>query len=439
MSLLAGLTRDESLLAFAEPVDDDRTEDIVQVLTDGLTEPQRQVWNADHRFKLLCSGRRFGKTYLCITRLICWAMEKPGSLCWYVTANYRMAKQIAWRQLKTMTPEGMIAKKNETDLSIELINGSEIALRGADNEDSLRGVSLSALVVDEAAYVKQTAWEMVLRPALSDQNGPAWFITTPAGLNWFHDLWEQAQDQADWDTFSFTTIDGGNVSAEEIEAARNTLDERTFRQEYLASFETLSGRVYPGFSDENISEDIVDTGGPIYWGTDFNVSIMAGVLGSRVGDTLHIWDELAVKQSNTDEVCSMLQQRFPGRKIIAYPDPTGSARKTSSAGRTDHDIIRRFGFGCISPKAPWAVKDKINATNMMIRSAKGSIRLFVHPRCKHTIKALKNVTFKEGAEDYVIDKTANIEHWTDGLGYLILAEYNPLHERAGRGTGIRLY
>lgn len=439
MSLLAGLTRNEALLAFAEPVDDNRTEDVVRQLTSSLNQPQRQVWDADHRFKLLCSGRRFGKTYLCITRLICWAMEKPGSLCWYVTANYRMAKQIAWRQLKTMTPDGMIAKKNETDLSIELINGSEIALRGADNEDSLRGVSLSALVVDEAAYVKQTAWEMVLRPALSDQNGPAWFITTPAGLNWFHDLWEQAQDQTDWDTFSFTTIDGGNVSAEEIEAARNTLDERTFRQEYLASFETLSGRVYPGFSDDNISEDIKDIGGPIYWGTDFNVSIMAGVLGSRVGDTLHIWDELAVKQSNTDEVCSMLKQRFSDRKIIAFPDPTGSARKTSSAGKTDHDIIRRFGFGCISPKAPWAVKDKINATNMMIRSAKGSMRLFVHPRCKHTIKALKNVTFKEGAEDYVIDKTANIEHWTDGLGYLILAEYNPLHERAGRGTGIRLY
>lgn len=439
MSLLAGLTAEEPLLAFAEPIDEDCTEDVIQALAGSLTEPQRQVWDANHRFKLLCSGRRFGKTYLCITRLICWAMEKPGSLCWYVTANYRMAKQIAWRQLKTMTPDRMIAKKNETDLSVELINGSEIALRGADNEDSLRGVSLSALVVDEAAYVKQTAWEMVLRPALSDQNGPAWFITTPAGLNWFHDLWEQAQNQVDWNTFSFTTIDGGNVSAKEIEAARNTLDERTFRQEYLASFETLCGRVYPGFSDENISKDVADIGGPIYWGTDFNVSIMAGVLGSRVGDTLHIWDELAVKQSNTDEVCSMLRQRFPDRKIIAYPDPTGSARKTSSAGRTDHDIIRRFGFSCISPKAPWAVKDKINATNWMIKTAKGSIRLFVHPRCKHTIKALKNVTFKEGAEDYVIDKSANIEHWTDGLGYLILGAFNPLHERAGRGTGIRLY
>jgi hypothetical protein len=180
-------------------------------------------------------------------------------------------------------------------------------------------------------------------------------------------------------------------------------------------------------------------GGEIYWGTDFNVSIMAGVLGSRVGDTLHIWDELAVQQSNTDEVCTLLRQRFPDRRIIAYPDPTGSARKTSSAGKTDHDIIRRYGFQCVSPKAPWAVKDKINATNWMIRTADGHLKLFIHPRCKHTIKALKNVTYKQGADDYVIDKTAGIEHWTDGLGYLILGAFNPLYQRTGKSTGIRIY
>ena len=439
MNILEALPPSEPLLNFLQPPDPSKAAEIATNLSAGLTPPQKSVWDSSTRFKLLCSGRRFGKTYLSITRLICWALERPNRLCWFVTANYRMAKQIAWKQLKTMVPVSMVVRKNETDLSIELINGSTIALRGADNEDSLRGVSLSALVIDEAAYVKQSAWEMVLRPALSDQNGPAWFITTPAGLNWFHDLWEQAQDHKDWSTFSYTTLQGGNVTADEIEAARNTLDERTFRQEYLASFETLSGRVYPEFSDDHISEDIKDIGGPIYWGTDFNVSIMAGVLGSRVGDTLHIWDELAVKQSNTDEVCSLLKQRFPDRRIIAYPDPTGSARKTSSAGRTDHDIIRRYGFGCVSPKAPWPVKDKINATNWMIQTATGTQRLFIHPRCKHTIKALKNVTFKQGAEDYVIDKTANIEHWTDGLGYLILAEFNPLEDRAGKGTGIRIY
>jgi phage terminase large subunit len=408
-------------------------------LIDSLTPPQREVWNSPERFKLLCSGRRFGKTYLCIARLVAWAIENPGSLCWYVSQTYKSSKQIAWRQLRAMVPPEAYSKKNESELSLELVNGSVISLKGAESADSLRGVSLSALIIDEAAYVKQEAWDMVLRPALSDQGGPAWFITTPAGLNWFHDLWEQAQDQEDWRTFSYTTIQGGNVPADEIEAARRTLDERTFRQEFLASFETLAGRVYPDFSDDNISEDIKDTGGEILWGTDFNVGIMAGVLASRVGDTMHIWDELAVKQSNTDEVCQMLKERFPDRRLIAYPDPTGSARKTSAAGRTDHDIIRRYGFQCISPRAPWAVKDKINATNWMIRTADNHRKLFIHPRCKHTIKALKNVTYKEGADDYVIDKSAGIEHWTDGLGYLVLGAFNPLYQQAGKPTGIRIY
>lgn len=412
---------------------------LAEQLYDSLTVPQRVVWDSDERFKLLCSGRRFGKTYLCIARLVAWAIQNPGSLNWYVTQNYKSAKQIAWRQLRAMVPTDIYVKKNEAELSVELANGSIIALKGAENADSLRGVSLSSLIVDEAAYIKQEAWEMVLRPALSDQGGPAWFITTPSGLNWFHDLWEQAEQQEDWRTFSYTTVQGGNVPPDEIEAARRTLDERTFRQEYLASFETLSGRVYADFSDDNITETAKDTGGEIYWGTDFNVSVMAGVLGSRVGDTLHIWDEVSVNQSNTDEVCQLLKARFPNRRIIAYPDPTGSARKTSSAGRTDHDIIRRYGFQCVSPKAPWAVKDKINATNWMIRTADGHLKLFVHPRCKHTIKALKNVTYKQGADDYVIDKAAGIEHWTDGLGYLILGAFNPLYERAGKGTGIRVY
>ena len=138
-------------------------------LYSSLTKPQREVWDADTRFKLLCSGRRFGKTYLCISRLVAWAIEKPGSLNWYVTQNYKSAKQIAWRQLRAMVPQEMFAKKNEAELSVELTNGSVIALKGAENADALRGVSLSSLIVDEAAYVKQEAWEMVLRPALSDQ------------------------------------------------------------------------------------------------------------------------------------------------------------------------------------------------------------------------------------------------------------------------------
>ena len=194
MSLLSAVPTGKLLEPIVEARNDTDWSPFAQQLYDGLTGPQKEVWDAPTRFKLLCSGRRFGKTYLCISRLVAWAIERPGTLNWYVTQNYKSAKQIAWRQLKDMVPRDVFVKKNESELSVELTNGSVIQLKGAESADSLRGVSLSSLIVDEVAYVKQEAWEMVLRPALSDQGGPAWFITTPAGLNWFHDLWEQVFD-----------------------------------------------------------------------------------------------------------------------------------------------------------------------------------------------------------------------------------------------------
>ena len=399
-------------------------EPFAEQLVNGLTRPQADVYNSDARFKMLCSGRRFGKTHLCLVQLIVWAASKAGSLNWYVGPTYRSAKSIAWRQLKTMIPPNLFAKKNEVDLSIELVNGSRIELKGGDQPDNLRGASLSNCVLDEAAYINRDAWEMVIRPALADQQGSAFFISTPAGYNWYHEMWEQAVDMSDWETFSYTTIEGGNVPPEEVELARRTLDERTFRQEFLASFETFSGRVFIDFGKDNIDPTVKDMGGSILVGLDFNVGIMAGVICSKVGDTLHIWDEIAVKNSNTDEVCMMLRDRFPDRQIIAYPDPTGKARKTSAAGATDHGIIRKYGIQVVSPNSPWVVKDRLNATNWLIKNAAGEIRLFVHPRAKNTIKGLKSVTYKEGSEDFVIDKDPGLEHWCDGLGYLILSAMN---------------
>jgi hypothetical protein len=392
-------------------------------LISGLSTPQSEVYSDPSRFKMLCSGRRFGKTHLCLVQLIVWAAMKTGSLNWYIAPTYKSAKQIAWRQLKAMVPSELFAAKNEVDLSIELVNGSRIELKGGESADNLRGASLSNVVLDEAAYIPQDAWEMVIRPALADQRGSAFFISTPAGYNHFHEMWEQAAELEDWRTFSYSTIEGGNVPPEEVELARRTLDERTFKQEFLASFETFSGRVFPEFDDANV-DDVQDMGGPVLVGLDFNVGIMAGVICSKVGDTLHQWDEIAVKNSNTDEVAQMLRQRFPDRRIICYPDPTGRARKTSAAGATDHGILRKYGLEVVAPKSPWSVKDRLNATNWLICNAEGQRRLFVHPRCKNTIKGYRSVTYKEGAEDFVVDKDPGLEHWIDGAGYLILSAMN---------------
>jgi phage terminase large subunit len=390
----------------------------------GLTEPQLAVFNSVARFKMLAAGRRFGKTHLSLVQLIVWAAEKDGSLNWYLAPTYRAAKSIAWRQLKAMVPKELFAQKNEVDLSIELINGSRIELKGGDRYDSLRGNSLSNVILDEAAYIPPDCWEMVIRPALADQRGKAIFISTPCGYNFFHEWFEQAQEEPGWETFKFNTIQGGNVPEEEVELARRTLDERTFAQEFLASFETFSGRVFPAFGDDNVDATVEDMGGVVAVGLDFNVSIMSGVICSLVGDTLHIWDEISVKNSNTDEVGMMLRDRFPGREIVTYPDPTGRARKSSAAGQTDHGILRKYGLRVVSPAAPWSVKDRLQATNWLIKNAKGEIRLFVHPRCKDTIKGLRSVTYKEGTEDFVVDKDPGLEHWTDALGYLILSAMN---------------
>jgi predicted phage terminase large subunit-like protein len=212
-------------------------------LYSSLSGPQREVFDDAARFKFLMAGRRFGKTYLSIVRLLTWAMEKPGGLFYYVTATYRMAKQIAWVDLKQLTPREALATKNEGELSVELVNGARIFLKGAEDPDRLRGVSLSGCVVDEAAYVRQEAWTMVLRPALSDQRGPAWFITTPAGENWFTDALREAESGGDPEGsgFRFTTEQGGRVAGAEIEAARRTLGPDLFRQEYGAEIVDLRG------------------------------------------------------------------------------------------------------------------------------------------------------------------------------------------------------
>ena len=371
MTLLAACPGGNILEPAVAEVADTNLVPFADELVSGLTGPQNDVFHHDARFKMLAAGRRFGKTHLSLVQLIVWAAAKSGSLNWYLAPTYRAAKSIAWRQLKAMVPKELFADKNEVDLSIELINGSRIELKGGDRYDSLRGNSLSNVILDEAAYIPPDCWEMVIRPALADQRGNAIFISTPCGFNHFHEWYEQAETEPDWETFSYNTIEGGNVPPEEVELARRTLDERTFKQEFLASFETFSGRVFVEFGDENITQDAQDLGGPVYVGLDFNVGVMAGNICSKAGDVLYQWDEIAMKNSNTSEVAQMLAERFEGREVICYPDPTGRARKTSAAGMTDHGILKQYGHKVVAPKAPWSVKDRLNATNFLIRNAEG--------------------------------------------------------------------
>lgn len=402
-----------------------------------LSEPQWEVIDHPARFRVVCAGRRFGKTYLALAYLIEQA-RVTDTVNWYVAPTYRQAKQIAWKMLKRLCPNSWVLSWNETDLTAHLVNGSEISLRGADNPDALRGVSLNAAVLDEYADMDAGAWAEVLRPALADRQGGALFIGTPKGYNHFHGLWSDAHTRDGWKAWSFTTADGGNVPAVEIEAARAELDERTFRQEFMASFETLSGRCYQNFERaQNVRADIVDLPGhPLLVGMDFNVNPMSACLSVMAAGQLHTFSEVEIPNGNTELMVAELRRRYPERRIIVYPDPSGNARKTSApVGQTDFSLIRGAGMQIIAPSQAPLVVDRINEVNAVMRNAAGEVRAFIHPSCKALIKGLEGLTWKEGTS--IPDKSLGLDHMPDAYGYLIHSEF-PLAARTAWSQELRL-
>ena len=144
-----------------------------------LSNLQQVVAKDEHRFRVLVTGRRFGKTTLAI-RELCYVARIPNRNCWYVAPSYRQAKQIAWVQIKKILQDlRWVNTINEAELTIFLKNGSRICLRGADNPDSLRGVGIDFLVMDECADISEPSWTATLRPTLSDTKGKALFCGTP--------------------------------------------------------------------------------------------------------------------------------------------------------------------------------------------------------------------------------------------------------------------
>ena len=195
---------------------------------------------------MLVAGRRFGKTKAAVNEIIRAAIRKPRSLNWWVAPTFSITRK-GWRELLAFLPDELVTSISRTEVMIELLNGSSIWFKSADNPDSLLSEGLDFLVVDEAARVSEEAWGRALRPALSDKLGGAAFTTTPAGKNWLYRLWLRGQDSLDSEVASwrFPTRENPHIPAGEIEAARKGMVERYFRQEYEAAFEDDVGAVFP--------------------------------------------------------------------------------------------------------------------------------------------------------------------------------------------------
>lgn len=394
-----------------------------------LHPKQMEVYRSKARFRVVVAGRRWGKSQLSKVLMITKA-AKPKQKIWYVAPTYRMAKQILWTDLLDAIPKKWIKKINETTLSVRLVNGSRIELKGADKPDSLRGVGIHFLVLDEFQDMSEQTWTQVLRPTLADTGGHAIFIGTPKAYNQLYTVYKHGQDKrkiaaGQWQSWQFPTITSPFIPLSEIAAARADMDEKSFKQEFEASFETMSGRVYYPF-DRNlhVGNYPFNPNLPIWIGMDFNIDPMSAVIFQpQPSGELWAVDEIVQFGSNTEETCEAIDKKLwrYQKQITIYPDPAGGQRQ-HARGETDLDILREKGFRRIKyrRKHPF-VADRVNAVNRMLRSADGTIRLRINNSCKHLINAFEQTIYKPGSRD--VDKDAGVEHSADAAGYCIELEY----------------
>lgn len=383
-----------------------------------LKPGQQEISDSTARFRVVAAGRRFGKSYLAINEMAKYA-RFPNQRVLAVAPTFKQIKNVLWDDLKSLLIERRWVKKiNESELQITLVNGSKITLRSADNYDALRGGKYNFLVMDECADIHKDTWFNVLRATLSDMSGHALFIGSPKGRNWFYDLWVQGGATDDWASFQKTTLDGGNVPPEEVESAKRDLDARTFRQEYEAQFEDYAGVIFYAFTEDNVEKCLgwEDPRLPLHIGIDFNVSPISAVVGVYRDEVLHIFDEIEIYSSNTQELVTEIKQRYPGRYIFAYPDSTGRRMNTNSGGISDHIILQNAGFKLVVDNINPPVADAISAVNSMLCSHDGTRSLLIDPKCRRLREIMIKWTYKEGTRQP--DKESGLDHLADCIRYV---------------------
>lgn len=416
-----------------------------------------RVFNDLRRFIVLVAGRRWAKTTTMLTKMLramCEQQdisEKPED--WvelnegfygYFAPTYAQAKLIAWDILKHLIPKHYVAKINESELSIRLVNGQVVRLFGLDKPVRLLGMKLKGAIIDEFDQTKIEAWKDVIRPALSDTGGFAWFIGSPdARRKQLKELFDKVildKDPA-WGRYHFRSIDGGYIPVAELEQAKKDLDPKTYREQYEASFETVEGGVYYGFHPHhNTAEVQYKPGLPIRFAWDFNVNPFCTNLSQfipkiddetrRTTFTIHTFDEIVIKNASTFELCKAFMEKYPKHRagVIIYGDPSGNARHTS-ASNSDYQIIRDMlrnypGFEVRVKNSAPLEKDRINGVNSKLMSYDGKRHAFINSKtCPVLVRDFLNVQYVKGATH--IDKKGDLEltHSTDAWGYMVDYEF----------------
>lgn len=379
-----------------------------------LTWRQAEILRAQERYLCLVAGRRFGKTIVAVAWLVAEILSRPpGALGYYVLPYRVMAKAIAWDVLKASTRSLRVGKPNESELCVYLPGDRKIALKGADDPETLEGVGLSAAVLDEFARMKLAAWERSLRPALSDHQGRVLFIGKPRGRNHLKDFYERgrgATKRPEWRSWLYRTVDGGFVPQSDIDEARRDLPPRIFRQEYEASFEVLAGRVFEEFSREyqakgghvvaasELPAHFNEVAIGIDWG--FTHPGVAAALGDAGGKVVIAAEEFhrEFRIPQWEAALTRMKVRFPGARWFADPSrPDLIASFSESVGITIEPAVNDVMEGILE------VMKLVHP-----REDLGGPRLAVSDACPNIIDGLDGYLWATDAEGNSLERPLKV-------------------------------
>lgn len=414
-----------------------------------LSKWQYEVYNDTHRFRIVCAGRRSGKSVLSRLIVLDWALKNIGNY-WIVSPNYKQSKMIHWNDIQREIPQQWIAKKNEVELSITLKNGSIIELKGAENPDALRGVKLRGLVIDEIASIRNWdwLWSEVLRPTLTDYEAPALFISTPKGFNHFFELYEKGQnksgatDNTGYKSWRFTSYKNPYIKKEELDAAKKELTDDTFQQEYMADFRKYTGLVYKEFQREvHVIEPFdIPQEWQVFRAIDFGSTNPTACLwiGVDGDDNWFIYQEHYETGQTIDYHAGVINSKSKSHTVgTTYGDPSGAQWISEFSQRgiyitpANKEIGTNFNTWVRYKIEKVAEKLKIipgkNTNNISRNNQAGECSLYVFSNCTNTIHEFETYRWKEKSVSQAQDlnepdvpEKAN-DHAMDALSYFAVS------------------
>ncbi len=391
--------------------------------------PQIQkYWNDHKRFKLVHAGRRSYKTELAKRKLIIESLINPDQNLFFGAPTYTQAKDVAWEDLKNLTPKIFIKSISESGLRIKLKNNSEICVVGFDKPDRFEGRIRHGGVLDEFPNMKSQVWNQNIMPMLRDTGGWGWLLGVPEGRNHYFELMQQAKKDGEWGIYNWhsrSVMDPTEIAKEEAR-----LDKRTFDQEYGGQFVSYEGRAYVYFDREKHIKNIpYNSYLPLCISADFNTDPCVWIYGQDNNGDIIVLGEIVQKNTDIWKMTIALKEKIKelnhkDKNIIFYGDLEHGNNRSVSATTTSWQIIKNEMADYIIEyrlKGHPKIIDRVNAVNSKLRSADGKIHLFINEDCSYLNKDLEMVSMEDLQKTRVIDK--DLTHASDDLGYWTNYDY----------------